>query len=110
MKSDWQEVVLGQVDVVLAGRAITKKPHRDFKARIQLSAVPALTEAAKLRNMSVSAYTRRACLAFAAYDLGLNLADLLEDEPSQRLKSDPPTTNLEEGGRGHGNWVIQGLE
>lgn len=110
MKSDWQEVMMGQVDVILDGRYPSKKPHRDVKARIQLSAVPALTEAARLRDMSVSSYTRRACLAFAAYDLGLDLADLLEDEPSQRLKSEPPHMSREEWGLGHGSWAIQGLK
>ena len=108
--NDWQEVVLGQVDVVLSGRDAQKKPHRDVKARIQLSAVPALTEAARMRDMSVSSYTRRAAIAFAAYDLSLSLADLLEDEPAQRLKTEPPSENREEGGRGHGNWVITGLK
>lgn len=102
--------MMGQVDSVISTRGYQKPPHRDFKARIQQSAAPSVTKAAADRGMSTSAYIRRAALAFAAFDLGLDLAELLQDEPATRLKSDGPRTNLLEAGEGHGNWTIEGLK
>lgn len=108
---EWRDLVMGKVDAVLEKRKITDRaPHRDFRARIQLSAVGALVAAAQARGMSTSAYLRRAGLAFAAYDLDLDLADLLEDEPATRLKGDWPRANRREHGQGHGIWRIGGLE
>jgi hypothetical protein len=106
---DWRDLFMGQVDVEMAKRRWPKRPHRDFKARIQLSAAPAVTSAAANRGMSTSAYIRRAALAFAAFDLGIDLDQMLSDEPATRLKSEGPKTNRLEGGEGHGNWRIEGL-
>ena len=100
---------MGQVEATLLTRKSPKKPHRDYRLRIPLSAAPALLAAAEKRGMSVSAYTRRASLAFAAHDLGLDLAQLLIDEPATRHKFDGGGLDREEAGQGHGNWVIEGL-
>lgn len=102
--------MMGQVDAKLARQKKAKKPHRDFRARIPLNAAPALNEAAAQRGMSVSAYLRRAGLAFAAHDLGLDLAQLLEDEPATRSRFAGTAADREMGGQGHGLWRIGGLE
>lgn len=106
---DWIELVMGNIDTLIAHRSPSKRAHRDFKARIQLSAAPAIFAAAERRNMSASAYLRRCALAFAAYDLDLDLDVLLADEPATRLKSEGPKTNRLDEGQGHGEWVIGGL-
>lgn len=107
---DPEALLLGQVDARLASRrAFPKPPHRDFRARMPLSAVPAIIRAARERDMSVSAYIRRAGLAFAAYDLGLDLKELLEDEPATRLKYEGVPHDRLEHGQGHGNWIIGSL-
>lgn len=110
MSRDWRDLVMGSVEAELDRRHKPKRPHRDFRARIQLSAVPMVVEAARRRDMSATAFLRRAALAFAAYDLGLDIDQILADEPATRLKSEGPKTNRYEAGRGHGDWRIMGLE
>lgn len=106
-----EDILLGMIDATLASRRKDYNiPHRDFKARIQMSAAPHVVKAAQERGLSVSAYIRRAALAFAAHDLGLDLAEVLKDEPQWRLRTEGPRTNHSEGGEGHGNWQIKGLK
>lgn len=104
-----EDLILGMIDANLEARVVDKSPHRDYRARVPLSAVPALLEAADLRGMTISAYLRRAGLAFAAYDLGLSLDELLEDEPVSQLRWRNPGGNPSARGRGHGLWRIGGL-
>lgn len=106
----WRELMMGQVDAELAKRKRSKKPHRDFRARIPLGAAGALNQAAAARGMSVSAYLRRAGLAFAAHDLGLDLGELLADEPASRTRFAGTAADREMAGQGHGLWRIRGLE
>ncbi len=110
LTEDWQHLFMGQVDAKIAARKDTRKPYRDFKARIPLSAAPVLGAAAAQREMSVGAYIRRACLAFAAFDLDLDLAQVLIDEPETRRQYDGAFRDKAEAGQGHGNWVIEGLK
>lgn len=109
-EASWEDLMMGQVDAKIAARETRKKPHRDFKTRVPLSAAPILVEAARRRGMSVAAYTRRASLAFAAHDLGLDLRQLLEDEPVTRGRFDGFAGDRAEQGQGHGDWVIGGLK
>jgi len=105
-----QDLLMGQIDRVLAARKEgTRPPHRSYRVRVQLSATMLIRDAAAARGMSVSAFLRRAGIAFAAYDAGLDVADLLKDEPPTRLKFEGPRVNREEGGQGHGKWKIRGL-
>jgi len=103
------DLLLGMVDAILARQAVDKSPHRDYKARMPLRVAPLLAEAAAAREMSVSAYLRRAGLAFVAHDLGISLEELLHDEPATRLRTEGPKTNRQEAGEGHGLWKIGGL-
>jgi len=109
-KPDWRELLMGTVEAELASRDAPKRPHRDYRARVPLSAAPHIAEAARRRDMSITAYLRRAAIAFAAYDLGLDQQQMLVDEPATRLKSEGPRTNRLQQGRGHGDWKILGLE
>lgn len=101
---------MGKVDATLTGKVTDRhRPHRDYRARIPLHSAGTLVKAAQERGMSVSAYLRRAGLAFAAYDLDLNLDQLLEDEPASRQKFDGPQADVVLGTDDHGPWWIQGL-
>jgi hypothetical protein len=101
--------LLGSLDAMLAAQQTTKPPHRDFRARMPLENVGYLVQAAADRNMSISAYVRRATTAFIAFDLGLDLAQLLENEPATRLRYESPEADRLERGEGHGKWVIGSL-
>lgn len=105
-----EDLLMGQIDRVLAKRKDGSRPAcRYYKVRVQNSATMLIRDAAARREMSVSAYLRRAGIAFAAYDLGLDLAELLKDEPPTRLKYDGPRADRTEAGEGHGRWRIGGL-
>jgi hypothetical protein len=107
---DWRELMMGQVDAHLARRYPGKPPYRDFRARIPLVAAPALAQAAAARQMSVSAYLRRAGLAFAAFDLGLKVDDLLVDEPITRISRFAGVrADFDPTGIPFGKWKIEGL-
>jgi hypothetical protein len=97
---------MGQVDRVLASKTENKTPYRDFRCRVRPSQAGPLYEAATARGMSVGAYIRRATLAFVAYDLGLDLTDLLEDEPPTRIRFAQPGNDQSMRGQGHGSWRI----
>lgn len=103
------DLLMGMVDAVIANGVVDKSPHRDYKARMPLEVAPLLAKAAELRGMSVSAYLRRAGLAFVAADLGIPLEDLLRNEPATRLRTEGPKTNRSDAGEGHGLWKIGGL-
>lgn len=109
-KPDFRDVILANVDIKHDKRRRDKLPHRDFRVRVPLSAVTALRLAAERRGMSVSAYARRAAIAFVAHDLGISLTELLRDEPLTRHNSMRIADIVSEGGRGHGPWNIERLE
>lgn len=70
---------------------------------------PFVVRAALKRGISLSGYLRRAALAFAAHDLGLNRIDLFELDaavaPPGRIGS-LPTKDLDE--KIYGSWEVQG--
>ena len=107
---DFRELLMGSVDALFEERKTVKRPHRDIRTRVPVHIAPLIFKAAALRGLSAAAYLRRAVVAFAAYDLGLDAAQLLEEEPAMRLKGEGPKTNRLEAGRGHGSWGIRGLE
>ncbi len=109
-QDDWRELFLGRVDATLTGKVSDRhRPHRDYRARIPLGSAGFLVSAADQRNLSVSAYLRRAGMAFTAFDLGMSLADLLDDEPATRHKFDGPQSDAVPQLHAHGLWQIQNL-
>lgn len=108
-QDSWQALFMGQVDAKLSKRSASKRPYRDFKARIPLNAAPALHEAARARGMSVGAFVRRSALAFVAHDLGIELSELLEHEPVTRVWLEAVAVTHDMAGQGHGQWVIKEL-
>ena len=102
--SDWREIVQDQVDA---------NGSRQQTTRIGLHFPPTwarlVKQAAAARGMSYTAYVRRAAMSFAAYDMQVDLYEVLGEEP--------PTCDLINGtpkytpkrGRGYGLWRIMGL-
>lgn len=69
---------------------------------------PFVVRAARKRGMPVSAYLRRAVLAFVVRDLDLDWDEVMEDEPSIDAEDNLPPRRYR--GRGFGNWKIRGLD
>jgi hypothetical protein len=109
MAVDPKDLLLGMVDAEMARRTVDKFPHRDYRVRIPLEAANLLVASAADREMSVSAYLRRAGLAFVALDQGIPLPVLLENEPRTRLRLASPKSDRSERGEGHGLWEIGSL-
>lgn len=73
----------------------------------QRSAAGFVAEAARRRNLSITAYARRALLAFVCHDLGLDWDEVMADEPGIWTRQElPPEAGR---GRGYGPWRIQKL-
>jgi hypothetical protein len=104
-----EELLMGMVDAKLASQYQQSYPYRDFRARVPLSAARDVYKVADERDMSVAAYTRRALIAFVAYDRGLDFYELLQQEPATRMNNAQPSTDVSEAGQGHGLWRIGSL-
>lgn len=64
--------------------------------------------AAKARDLSLTAFTRRCLMSVVTYDLGLDWFDVMADEPGLRGFSNTidPVVGF---GEGHGPWKIMNL-
>lgn len=61
--------------------------------------------------MSVSAYVRRAAVAFAEHDTGVPWDELMEGEPGFGVYGSPPGRGaIRVDGRGFGKWKIVKLD
>lgn len=69
---------------------------------------PLVKSAAAKRGMPVSHYTRRAVLAFVAYDLDIDFIELAEHEPP--IPEGVGLTPRKMGGKGFGKWRIRRLD
>ncbi len=103
------DLLMGMVDARLAQQRTTQPPIRDFRTRVPVTLAPLVYKAAADRGMSVGAFSRRAMLAFVAFDQHLDLRELLADEPATRIRFESPAVNRLEAGEGHGLWRIGSL-
>ena len=85
MAGGWREIVADQLTVAAKNRAAQQR--RDHGTRPSISRVgispkvmPLLVRAARLRNISLAGYIRRATMAFVAHDLGLNPVEIFEQD------------------------------
>jgi hypothetical protein len=72
-----------------------------------------LDEAAHRRDIALTAYARRAMIAFIAYDLGLPIEDVAQHAalPSPYAGNRGGTqVRSRDTGRTRGPWIIKGLE
>ena len=104
------EALLAQVDASRERRGDNKAPYRDFRVRVPLDTANLVHRFASDRRMSVTGAARRSLLAFVAFDYGLDLRELLRNEPASRMQSEGPQVQHYERGEGHGNWSILGLK
>jgi len=73
-----------------------------------------LNEAADRRDISISAYIRRATAAFIAHDLGLPFTEVVRHtampKPRNPVQMEFPKGLSYDDGRGMGPWLIEGLK
>lgn len=105
MRHDWRAVLEDQI--AAQGK---RAGRRSIAVNYPTSLYAVVKDAAKARGMSMTAYQRRAALAFAVNDLGLtdDWARLMVDEPPVASYGRPVTT----AGFGFGPfgaWRILGL-
>jgi D-arabinose 5-phosphate isomerase GutQ len=106
----WKQVLLDKVNsknsTLAARSSLMLKLPDDWLAMVNA--------AAKTRNISVSAYARRALMSFVAHDLGQPFDDIMQTEPGIRGYAEDPARHGDQVeralGQGHGQWVIQQLD
>jgi hypothetical protein len=81
-----------------------------FSFAVKREALVHIRSAARARGLSLSAYCRRAIFAFAAFDMGLNPADLLAMEGRTAAATQRSLDAVDRQGQGHGRWRIVRLE
>jgi uncharacterized protein (DUF1778 family) len=96
---------LSQIDV--QGKGMVMVERRSVTLQVSTDEHRALFRAAKARGLSMSAYARRAAIAFAAHDLDLNRVEVHENEPAivARDENEPRMFH----GEGFGSWNIEKL-
>lgn len=102
--ADWRELLASKLD---------KPPEtaRSTAFRTTPAIDRILNEAASRRHMSVSAYVRRAAVAIACRDLGLNWDEVMQDEPGFGIYGERPgRAVIRPNGHGFGAWRVTGLE
>lgn len=105
---DWREKLMDQIDtreVPFASRrrSIGLNFPADLYERVQ--------DAAQARGISMAGYARRAAVALAVHDLGLDWDEIMADEkPVQPYGVVKPGDRANEGaGQGYGSWKIGSL-
>jgi hypothetical protein len=104
-RPDWKQVIEGEIE---------DRPRRNILSTrsVGLNVTPeqwkTLDRAAERRGMSVAAFLRRAALAVAVHDLGLDWDEVMKDEISPRAHGNARYYNTREfdGGVGYGPWRI----
>lgn len=106
-KVDWRDVVRADVNSMppsVSDRNGLNKITTDFR----FAAYGIIAGAARMRRMSLASYLRRAGLAMAAYDLGIELKALLEIDP--RVARETGFVVSDPDGTLFGRWEIRALE
>lgn len=105
-KPRWQEIVADALDGLDTGRAPRQSIAINFPPSMQSHVV----EAAGIRGLSLSAFSRRAVMAVTAYDLELDWLSLMADEPRTRRFAQIDEEPERRAGLGHGSWRIVTME
>lgn len=102
-KPDWRELVQSKLD----------KPQDQARTnciRTNATLDLIINRAARARNLSVTAYIRRAAVAVACADLGIDWDSAMADEPGFGLYGERPgRAVIRPDGRGFGPWWVTGL-
>lgn len=105
---DWRERLVQSVQNSAAPKS--RRGNHDHRLNIEVPNPlwPLLLEAARRRNGSVTAYIRRATIAFIAHDLNLPLERVLEADPRWSEPGSRRSIHDPEGNLG-GSWDIEDL-
>lgn len=85
-----------------------KMPKYLIQALLAEEYRPLITRAAAKRGIPVSAYLRRAMMAFVAYDLDIDFLELAVAEPAITESENLPPRRFR--GKGFGKWRIRKLD
>jgi hypothetical protein len=105
-KPNWREALMDAVDT-----RPTKKERRSIAINFSDSWYVMIQRAAKARGMSMTAFMRRAVMAFVVFDLGEDWFEVMEGEPNIGPYANSYGTKVLErkAGHEHGDWQIEGL-
>lgn len=105
-----REIMLDRIEASRVG----KKPRRIISVNWSDVLFMVVNRAAKKRGISKSAYVRRAAVALACHDLGLDYAKVMEGEagtlPYGKGGGKPEEIGESKNGMGYGQWAIRALE
>jgi hypothetical protein len=111
----WADRIMGQIEANATGGAPSKRRIAFLTRRESFGQV---IEAARRRDLSLTAYVFRCVWAFVVTDLGLDWFEEMEHEPRARRlgqrgfvagERSIDIKDTRKKGRGHGNWKIDGL-
>ncbi len=104
-KPSWRNALLADYDA----RVDTRAPRSTIRPNFPPDWYELIQDAAIARNLSMSAFIRRASMAFAIYDLGLDWEAVMQEEPRLRGFGEIDSEPVDERGYGRGLWKIEGL-
>jgi hypothetical protein len=107
MPESWQTIIEAQVAASVQRHR--RQPRKSTAINLAQEQYNVLLNAARSRDISMAAYLRRAALAFACFDLGLDWDQVMADEPATGGFGN--TGVLQElAGSGAGAWHIIEVE
>lgn len=87
-----------------------RKPRLSIAVNFDDQLYAIVKDAAEARDMSMTAFMRRAALAIATVDQGLDWQTVMQDEPAiAPFNQGGARTGVRKGGLGNGPWKIEGL-
>ncbi len=102
---DWRAIVRADVDAI---RPDSDSGKTSTNIEMHTPAHQIVERAAQARRMTTASYMRRAAMAFAAYDAGIDVLELFAMEP--RVTRETGTGMVDPEGTGFGDWRIKKLE
>lgn len=102
----WQERTKGALDALDAGRS----ERHSTNLSLPPEWTPILQRAAAARGLNTSAFVRRAAMAIAVHDLGLDWLEVMSIEPRVRLHGEFAGEPQRRGGTGHGPWQVSSMQ
>lgn len=104
---DWGETLLTEFD---AHHTDGRKPRLSIAVNFDDQLYKIVKDAAEARDMSLTAFLRRAALAIATVDQGLDWQTIMQDEPAiAPFVQGGARTGQRKAGFGNGPWKIEGL-
>lgn len=104
MTDGWRQILLDQID-----SKISPRTRRSVGINFPPDMQRVVLRAAREREISMASYVRRAAVAFAVHDLGLDWDEVMQEEPGVRTFGGTLKTETKAKGRGFGRWLIKEL-